>query len=59
MLERYLKKRAGNEVEKIEEEFQSAYDKARKYLNPRKDEQSSVASDIISVVAAYEYFGQS
>ena len=38
-----------NEMEKIEEEFHTSYEAAREYLDSRRDEASSVASDILSI----------
>ena len=38
-----------NEMEKIEEEFYTSYEAAREYLDSRRDEASSVASDILSI----------
>ena len=38
-----------NEMEKIEEEFYTAYEAAREYLDSRRDDASSVASDILSI----------
>ena len=38
-----------NEMEKIEEEFYSAYEAAREYLDSRRDDASSVTSDILSI----------
>lgn len=42
-------KRVVSEMEKLEEEFHAAYETAREYLDSRKDDRSSVASDIISI----------
>ena len=44
-----INERLVNEMEKTEEEFHAAYEQARKYLDSRKDDQSNVASDIISI----------
>ena len=38
-----------NEMEKIEEEFYLAYEAAREYLDSRRDDASSVTSDILSI----------
>ena len=37
------------EMEKVEEEFYSAYEAAREYLDSQKEGRSSVCSDIVSV----------
>ena len=38
-----------NEMEKIEEEFYTAYEAAREYLDSRRDDASSETSDILSI----------
>ena len=38
-----------NEMEKIEEDYYTAYGTAKEYLNSRKDDSSSITSDVLSV----------
>lgn len=41
--------RVSNEMEKIDDEYSSAYEAANEYLQSRQDERSSVTSDILSI----------